>query len=128
MPPRDFDLPLLRRFILVGGSTAVLCLGLTYGLVEGVGIDPTPASTLALFVAVLYNYILHYHWTFGADAPHGIVLVKYIAMCLGAMGLNALVMEVGVSGTGLHYSLIQMVAAVFVVLWSMSISAIWVFR
>ena len=103
-------------------------MGLTYALVEGVGMDATPASTFALFVAVLYNYVLHYHWTFGTEAPHGIVLLKYIAMCIGGLFVNALVMEIGVSSTGLHYSLVQMAAAVFVVSWSMCVSAIWVFR
>lgn len=128
MPPDKLNMPLLVRFVFVGGSTAMLCLGLTFGLVEGAGIDTTIASTFAMFVAVCYNYMLHYHWTFGTDAPHGKVLVKYLIMCAGGLTLNALVMEMGVSNTELHYMIVQMIAAILLVIWSICISSIWVFR
>jgi putative flippase GtrA len=128
MLPRKLDLPLLRRFVFVGGSTAALCLGLTWALVEGLAMDTTIASTIALLVAVCYNYVLHYHWTFGSEAPHGVVLLKYLAMCVGALVVNALVMEVGVQVTSVHYLAVQIVAAGMVALWSLTISATWVFR
>ena len=128
MPSRNINLPLLLRFVFVGGSTAALCLGLTYGLVEGGQIDTTIASTFALFVAVCYNYMLHYHWTFETDAPHGSVLVKYMIMCAGGLVLNAVVMEVGVNSATFHYMVVQMIAAILVVTWSICISSIWVFR
>ncbi|MFK7977385.1 MAG: GtrA family protein [Halioglobus sp.] len=128
MPPEKVNYPLLMRFGFVGGSTAALCLGLTFGLVEGADVNPTWASTFALFVAVCYNYILHYHWTFSTDAPHGKVLVKYMTMCAGGLALNATVMELGVSIGDLHYMAVQIMAAILVVVWSICISSIWVFR
>lgn len=128
MSPKKLNLPLLMRFAFVGGSTAMLCLGLTYALVEGAAIDTTIASTFALFLAVCYNYMLHYHWTFSTEAPHGTVLVKYMIMCAGGLILNAVVMEIGVSSAALHYMIVQLIAAGLVVLWSICISSMWVFR
>jgi len=128
MPSIEINFQRLKRFVLVGGSTGVLYFGLTYGLVERFAIDTTIASTFALLLAVCYNYVLHYHWTFSPKAPHGIVLLKYLAMCVGAILLNAIVMELGVSNASLHYLLAQIIATVMVILWTLSISSIWVFR
>lgn len=125
---KSINLPLLLRFLFVGGSTAVLFLGVTFGLVEVLKIDTTIASTLAFSAAMSYNYLLHYHFTFGTDAPHGVALAKYLTMCAGGLALNALVMELGVRSGELHYMVVQVIAAILVVIWSLTISSIWVFR
>ncbi len=126
--PAPRDLALVLRFIFVGGSTAAISMGLIFILVEFAGIHTTPASTIAASVATVYNYLLHYHWTFSSDAPHGVVLVKYVTMCTGAVVLSTLIMHFGVPLTGLHYLVIQAAAVVAVVLWSLSLSSLWVFR
>lgn len=128
MPTKKINVPFLLRFGFVGGTTAILCLGLTFGLVEFFGVSATIASTFSLFLAVCYNYLLHYHWTFTSDAPHGYVLIKYLVMCAGGLLLNALIMHFGVTWGALHYMIVQMFAAVMVILWSMCVSSIWVFR
>lgn len=122
------NVSLLIRFALVGGSTALIYLGLTFLLVETLALNATGASTIALVTAALYNYLLHYQWTFATDAPHGRVLFRYLVMCTGVLILNALVMHFGVSFTNTHYMLIQLVAAGVVICWNLVVSSLWVFR
>lgn len=119
---------LLLRFLFVGGSTTVIFFGLTYVLVEVAGLHVTLASTLACIIAVCYNYLLHYHWTFVTDAPHGLVLVRYLLMCAGAVLINALVMHFGVKWSNTNYMVVQVVATLALTCWSFTVSSIWVFR
>ena len=122
------DLALLLRFFLVGGSTAMIFFGLTVGLVEFAALHATLASTIACTVAICYNYLLHYHWTFASDAPHGKVLMRYVMMCIGAVIVNGLLMQVGMETLSLHYLYVQLIAAGGVAAWSLGLSAIWVYR
>lgn len=122
------DFSFVLRFLLVGGSTALLYLGLTYALVEVAGLHATGASTIALAVAICYNYMLHYHWTFATDAPHGKVLVRYLLMCAGALVVNGAIMHYGTSGMSMHYMLVQLLAALGVTTWSISLGALWVYK
>lgn len=122
------DLSLLLRFLLVGGSTALLFLGLTFVLVEGPALNATLASTIACVTAICYNYVLHYHWTFVSDAPHGSVLVRYLVMCAGGILLNGLVMYFGLVAMSIHYMVMQVIAAVALASWSLCVSSLWVFK
>jgi putative flippase GtrA len=121
------DVSRLIRFILVGGSSAVLALGLTWFFVDRLHLQVILGSTIAVSLTALYNYCLHYYWTFSSDAPHGWVLVKYLLMCLGALIVNGLVMNIGVMELQIHYLIVQLLASVAVVVWSFSISSLWVF-
>ena len=118
---------LLLRFLFVGGTTTIFYFGLIYALVEGLALHTTVASTVAYIIVGFYNYLLHYHWTFATDAPHGLALVKYLLTCVGGLILNALVMHGGVMLVSVHYLVVQLFAFGVVVCWSLCISAIWVF-
>jgi putative flippase GtrA len=122
------DLAIVVRFLLVGGSTALLFLSIMFGLIEAAGLHTTVASTIACMAAICYNYLLHYHWTFGSDAPHGRVLVRYLVTCVGAVVLNGLIMHFGLELFTLHYLYVQLLAGVAMVLWTFSVSSVWVFR
>jgi putative flippase GtrA len=120
--------PQFLRFILVGGSTAALNLGLMLALVEGAALQVTLASTITCIVAICYNYFAHYHWTFTSDLPHGRSLVRYLVMCAAGVSLNGLIMHIGAEVMGLQYMLVQITSGVILVCWSVSMSSIWVFK
>ena len=121
------ETPRLIRFILAGGSSSVVLLGLTWLFVDGLLLQVTLGSSIALILTGLYNYSLHYYWTFSSDAPHGWVLIKYLLMCLGALIINALVMHFGVMVLPVHYLVVQFVANVALTAWSFTLSSLWVF-
>lgn len=118
----------LLRFLFVGGSTTVLYLLFVFLLVDLIGIQVTLASTLVCIAAACYNYLMHYHWTFASGAPHGMVMVRYLLMVAGAVLINGLIMHFGTMFSTIHYLVIQLVAAVVLVCWSLSVSSLWVFR
>ena len=101
----------LTRFILVGCSTAVVLLGLTWLFVGGLHLQVLPGSTIALILTALYNYCLHYYWTFSSDTPHGSVLIKYLVMAAGALTVNGLIMQFGVRILPVHYLVVQFLAS-----------------
>jgi putative flippase GtrA len=120
-------MPKLVRFILVGGSTSIVCLVLIWLMVDGLHLHVVLGSTIAVILASLYNYCLHYYWTFSSDKSHGFVLIKYLLMCLGGLVINGLVMYLGVTVLSVHYLMVQLLASVMLVLWSFTISFLWVF-
>jgi putative flippase GtrA len=118
----------LTRYILVGVSSAVVLLGLTWLFVDGLHLPVILGSTIAVTLTALYNYCLHYYWTFSSNTPHGLVLVKYLVMAAGAILVNALIMHFGVKMLSIHYLIVQFLANIAVVTWSFTVSSLWVFR
>lgn len=116
------------RYAFVGGSTGVLYLVFVYLLVDGLGVQVTLASTLVCIAAAGYNYLMHYHWTFASDSPHGLVMIRYLAMIAGAVVINGLIMHFGTMLSSIHYLVIQLAATLVLVCWSLSVSSLWVFR
>jgi len=116
------------RFGFVGASTAAILLGLTIAFVEIVNLQSTVGSSLACLGALTYNYLLHYHWTFESEAPHGEALLRYLLMCAFAMMLNATVMYLGAEVMGYPYVAVQVIAMLVLVSCSITMSSIWVFR
>jgi putative flippase GtrA len=118
----------LLRFVFVGGSSGLLYLGLVFVLVDVLGVQVTLASTLVCVAAAVYNYLMHYHWTFASDAPHGMVMVRYLLMIAGAVLINGLIVHFGTMFSSVHYLVIQVIATVALACWSLSVSSLWVFR
>ena len=121
------------RFAVVGVITAILHYGILYTLVQWTGWDSTLASSLGFVVAVSFNYLMHYHWTFsaGADAepvPHGRALVRYCCMIAGGFLLNGFVMYAATDVFTWHYLLAQLLAFAVVISWNFTLANIWVFR
>ena len=116
------------RFGVVGVLTALIHYGLLYGGVELAGLAPTLASSIGFMVAVIFNYFMHYNWTFGEPAPHGRTLWRYLVMISCGFAINAAVMFTGEHLGSLHYLLVQALALIAVVLWNFVVSNTWVFR
>jgi len=121
------DVGRFTRFVLVGGSSCILGLGLVWFFVDGLHLQVILGSTIAVILTGLYNYCMHYYWTFSSDMPHGWVLIKYLLMCLGALVVNGLVMHLGVKVLPIHYLIVQFLAGGAVAAWTFSIGSLWVF-
>ncbi len=116
------------RFGVVGVLTAVLHYGLLYIGVEVLQLGATVASSLGFVVAVIFNYLMHYSWTFDEPAPHGRTLRRYLVMIGCSFLINGAVMYAGVQWVVLNYLLTQALALVVVVSWNFVMSNVWVFR
>jgi len=123
--------PILEKFFrfgVVGVLTAVVHYGLLYTGVEVLQLDATLASSLGFVVSVVFNYLMHYNWTFGDPAPHGKTLHRYLVMICCGFVINALGMYIGERWLTLHYLLTQALALVVVVVWNFTVANFWVFR
>ena len=116
------------RFGIVGVLTALLHYGVLYIGVEVADLHATISSSLGFVVAVIFNYLMHYNWTFGEPAPHGRTLRRYLVMISCGFVINAAVMFASDQWWSLHYLLAQALALVVVVLWNFVVSNTWVFR
>lgn len=131
--PRRKLVALSGRFAAVGALTAALHYGVLYALVQWAALDSVVASSLGFAVAVGFNYLMHYHWTFAVGAhaepiPHGRALARYAAMIGGGFLLNGLVMYAGTELLGWHYLLAQLLALGVVITWNFILASGWVFR
>lgn len=121
------------RFAIVGVVTALIHYGLLILATQYLLWQSTLASSLGFVVAVSFNYLMHYHWTFASGgavepAPHGRALGRYLAMvCVGFL-INGGLMHLGAEVLGWHYLLAQALALVAVVTWNFALSNKWVYR
>jgi putative flippase GtrA len=118
----------LFRFSVVGIATALLQVALLYVGVELAGTGPTLTSSVAFVIVVIFNYLMHYSWTFDETAPHTQTLARYLFMISCGLLINTAVMHVGVNYLGINYMLVQVVAFLMVILWNFSVALLWVFR
>lgn len=116
------------RFGVVGVLTALVHYGLLYLGVAVLHLDATLASSVGFVVCVIFNYLMHYTWTFDEPAPHGSTLRRYLVMITCGFLINATVMYAGVQWLTLHYLVTQALAMIAVVLWNFVLSNAWVFK
>ena len=124
----SLDARQISRFLLVGASTTALYFGILLAGVELLALPITLASSVACIIAIIYNYLLHYRWTFASEAPHGVVLGRYLLMNLGGLMINGSIMYFGVPMLGVHYLWVQLLAAALMIGWTLTLSSLWVYR
>ncbi|MEM5817837.1 putative flippase GtrA [Desulfitobacterium sp. LBE] len=89
------------KYIIVGGSTALLELLLFLGLRRGVGFDLASANILAMGIATGVNFLMNRNWSFRSSTRVSRSFVLYISLILFNMvfttWLIALLVSWGVS-------------------------------
>ena len=118
----------LIRFALVGISTAGIYYGLAWLVFANTGFGALVSSSIACVTALAFNYRAHYHWTFTTVAPHGAVFSRYLIMVSFGTVLNGAIMYWGVDVLARNFFLVQTIAAICMVAWSLCLSHMWVFR
>ena len=122
------DLSRLIRFCMVGLATAVIHYGILLVGVEQLSMGATIASSAGFIVAVTFNYLMHYSWTFDQPAPHGRTLMRYLVMIGCGFVINGAVMYVASDMLAILYLLSQALAMAAVLTWNYLLANYWVFR
>jgi putative flippase GtrA len=118
--------PLPVRFALVGLAGAAMYYALLWSMVELGGVPALGASSLAFWVVVTENYLLHRRWTFSSQAPHRQAFPRFALMAGCGAAVNAAVMGACLK-LGWHYLLAQALALAAVV--SCNVAGTWmIFR
>lgn len=116
------------KFCIVGGATFALYNVLMYLLVEYGAVAVAAATIPSYLLAVLFNYLAHYLWTFGTHSPHLSVLIRYVVMVASGFFFNFIGVSILVSEGAAHYLIIQNLVLVGVTVWNFVLSHTWVFK
>ena len=89
------------KFMIVGGSGAVLSLSLMFLFTELAGIFYLLSYFMTFIVAVTYNYILNSKWTFKDIHSRG--AAYFVGGRVVTLGINEFILFVIVGRLGGHY-------------------------
>ena len=121
----------LRKFLAFGtvgiiGTTAhYLTLIL---LVEALGADPVPATTLGFVVGALINYLLNHHYTFKSSKAHMDAGPKFFLIAVATGLVNSLMVHAGVHHLDQGYLPVQVITTLIVFSANFALNSIWTFR
>ncbi|MCX6786454.1 MAG: GtrA family protein [Candidatus Kaiserbacteria bacterium] len=113
-------LPKIIRYVISGGTAAFTSVGLLFVFVHFIGAQYIVASAFAFIFGFLVSFTLQKLWTFnnkGTSRTH-IQLAQYLAITLGNLALNTLLVYTGVEILGLWYLLAQLIASGLIAFYS----------
>lgn len=115
------------RFVVVGGSTALLYMAFLYLFFDLCAFPSELSVLLAYPGAVVFNYCAHYWWTFRSDMPQRQSIPRYLVITVLFYGLNLLAMKVVRTWVDIDFLLFQMVFAATFAIGTFLCHRIWVF-
>lgn len=116
------------RFLVSGGTAAVLHWLLLWIGIEVGGWEGTISTTVGFVVAAVVSYLLNYFWTFRSVASHLYALPRFLAVSITGLLLNAGIFAAIHYGFNVHYLLAQLVATGTVLFWNFFLQRAWSFR
>ena len=116
----------LFRYFVTGTTTAFLYFVCGMVLMQSFHWSPAEAATGSFVAVVLFNYAMHFYFTFRSDEGHLPVLSRFLAMTAGGILLNWWLAE---TLYPLLQSLlaVQFICAVVVLVWNLVLNWVWVF-
>ena len=122
--------PLL--YLLFGGLTSLLSIGLYWLMAHPLGLQPLIANALSWVLCVAFAYVTNRTWVFSQKA-HGKEAVlreaaSFAAGRLATLVLEELILWLGISILGANDVAVKLVAQVLVILGNYLISKMIVFR
>jgi putative flippase GtrA len=106
------------RYVFVGGTTFVLDISLLVLLHSFLHINLAIATSLAYWIAIIYNFILNRWWAFSASENSS--LRKHLPPYLVLLGFNYLftVLFVGFVSRVIAYELAKVIAVPIQMIWT----------
>ncbi|MCA4132242.1 GtrA family protein [Arthrobacter sp. M4] len=117
----------LLKFLIVGGLSFALDLGLLVVLHELFLVDLWIATPIAFLVSLAFNFLLQRSFTFQSDSKAHISLVKYGALVV----FNLVATDVIVNffdHVGAGYGIGKAVATISTTVWNFFLYKHWIFR
>ncbi|CDR08743.1 GtrA family protein [Streptomyces iranensis] len=117
---------LALRFAVVGGGGVVVNTVVLFVLYHWAGLPLLVASSIAVEIAVVHNYLLNDRWTFAVATPSLGRFIKFNVSVLGGLGVNVLIVW-SLVRTGMHLLLANGlgIAAAFAVNFASSTGWVW---
>ena len=105
----------LIKFAIVGVIAAFVDVGVLVVLKEFLNIDVLIASAISFCVSVTVNYVLSMSFVFKSKKQSKVKeFIIFVCLSVGGLGLNQLILWVGVNFTSIYYLIIKFMAMVIV--------------
>lgn len=117
----------IAKFGVVGVVATVIDFGLLTLLTELAGWDPVVAAGVSFVVSLLFNYALSMRYVFRhrEDISRAREVALFFVLSVIGLGLNELIMALGVNGAGLNYLWVKVAATAFVMVWNFVSRKLW---
>lgn len=105
----------LIKFAIVGVIAAFVDVGVLVFLKELFGVDVLIASAVSFSVSVTVNYILSMAFVFKSEKQSKVKeFIIFVLLSIGGLGLNQLILWIGVTFTSIYYLVVKFLAMVIV--------------
>lgn len=110
----------IARFGVIGIIAFFIDYGLLYAFTEWMGIHYLVSSIFSFSISVIFNYVASVRWVFDVKKQHSKTrnFLLFIVFSVIGLGINELIMYVGVDGLNLHYMLVKIGATAIVMVWN----------
>ncbi len=109
----------ILRFGVVGGIAFLIDYALLYFCTEYLNIYVLYSSIISFSVSVIFNYIMSIKWVFDVDHKQTYKdFTIFIILSLIGLGINQLVMFVGVEKLGIFYMLVKIISTAIVMVYN----------
>lgn len=108
------------KFGVVGVIAFIIDFGLLWLLTEFASMDPVVAAAISFIVSLVFNYLasMRYVFTHRTDISRQREFAIFCVLSLVGLGINELIMWVGVTYTPINYLLVKVVATFLVMIWN----------
>ncbi len=110
----------IARFGVIGVLAFAIDYGFLYAFTEWLGIYYLISSVLSFSISVIFNYIASVLWVFDVKQETSKTrnFILFIVFSVIGLGINQLIMWLGVESLGLHYMLVKIFATAVVMVWN----------
>ena len=110
----------ILRFGVVGVIAFLIDYGLLYIFTEWCGIYYLVSSVMSFTISVIFNYIASIFWVFDVNKKHSKTrnFILFIIFSVIGLGLNQLIMWVGVEVFYFYYMWVKIGATAIVMVWN----------
>lgn len=115
------------KFLIVGGLSFGLDLGILAILHEGLGVDLWIATPVAFVASLVFNFLLQRLFTFRATNHRGISAVKYLLLVFVNIIISDLIVT-GFDAQGWSYIAGKIFATVMTTVWNYLLYRHWIFK
>ena len=113
---------MLARFVFVGGSVAVIHIGLALTFLFVFKLSPIASNVLAFIIAFIFSFVGQYYWTFKSSVNKKKALLLYfLASVLGFVANNVvLIYMIEMEFVAAHWSIVLSACVIPVVTYTVS--------
>lgn len=107
------------KFGIVGFLAFLIDYGLLYVLTDFCHIHYLISSIISFVVSLIFNYILSIKWVFDVTKKQTYKeVVIFVVLSVIGLGINELIMYLGVDNLNIHYMIVKLAATFIVMVWN----------